>query len=185
MTRFRIRPTVEDDWRDLRALRLEMLSDTPRAYAETLAHARSLAEEEWRMRALRSQNPHSTQLVAVDGRTGRWAGTMAGYVDEHDGTRRTLLVGVYVSPAQRGGTLARALLAAVEEWAAGEGDRLFLNVHEDNARAIAFYESCGFRRTGSTHPYVLDASEREVEMVKDLSPVRSRERGARRSGPLS
>ena len=42
---------AERDWAHLRALRLEMLADTPLAFLETLDDARAEPESQWRARA--------------------------------------------------------------------------------------------------------------------------------------
>ena len=162
-----IRSTTEDDWRELRALRLEMLEDTPHAYVETLQTALELDEAEWRMRGRRGHSETGTAKVAIDG-DGRWVGTMGGYVP--DPQTGPLLVGVYVTPALRGrgAGVADALLDAIETWAADHGSTLRLHVHEDNERALAFYRRRGYVLTGGSEPYVLDASQRELEMVRSL-----------------
>ncbi|MDQ1513892.1 MAG: hypothetical protein QOC59_1734, partial [Microbacteriaceae bacterium] len=49
--RFTVRPTEEDDWQAVRALRLEMLQDTPIAYLETFEQALDRPEAHWRDRA--------------------------------------------------------------------------------------------------------------------------------------
>ncbi len=158
-----IRTTTEHDWEQVRTLRLEALADTPLAFGEHLVDAEKHGESEWRMRGARGTNPHSVFLVAIDD-DGRWVGTMAGYVDRSV----PMLVGVYVSPSVRGTGVAEALLAGIEEWALTEGDMLLLHVHEENPRARAFYAKAGYIENGVTHPYVLDPSAREVEMVKLL-----------------
>jgi ribosomal protein S18 acetylase RimI-like enzyme len=58
------------------------------------------------------------------------------------------------------------MLDAVTAWARGTAQvpRLLLDVHESNARAIAFYERRGFVRTGHTAPYPLDLTADELEM---------------------
>jgi len=167
--RIEVRATTADDWQQVRALRLEMLADTPIAFGETLEAAQRVTEAGWRERGRRGANPHSTALVAIDLDTGAWAGIMGGYVDDAVGSK-PLLVGVYVSPAYRGKNshVTDLLLAGVEEWARGEGDELLLHVHESNPRAIAAYERRGFHATGVTVPYVLDPSTRELEMRKRL-----------------
>jgi GNAT superfamily N-acetyltransferase len=157
---FTIIQTTADNWERVRDLRLEMLADTPLAYIETLETARGHSEQEWRMRGARGS------LVAVDDATGRWVGS-AGVVISN---AVPLLVGVYVSPSHRGrelGVLA-ALVARVEEWSRAHGGTLALRVHEDNPRARRAYERLGFALTGATFPYELDATQREVEMVKLL-----------------
>jgi len=47
--------------------------------------------------------------------------------------------------------------------------RLLLEVHESNARAIAYYERRGFTRTGNTVPYPLDPTANELEMELPLT----------------
>lgn len=164
---YRVRRTEEDDWREVRALRLEMLRDTPIAFGETLQDALGHAESEWRMRAARGTAAHGTVLVAIDP-TGRWVGTMGGYVP--DPATGPLLVGVYVTPDHRGreAGVFDTLLGAIETWARGEGPVLTLHVHEDNSRARAAYLRRGFTETGHRVQYVLDSSATEIEMVKTL-----------------
>lgn len=161
-----IRTTNEDDWREWRELRLEMLRDTPLAYAETLEHALTVDEAGWRARAARGTSPRQTSIVAIDGQ--RWVGHMGGYIP--DATSGPLLVGVYVAPSHRGerAGVSRLLLDAVERWAVGYGDTLRLEVHEDNPRAIRFYEKLGFTLTGRSREYELEPGGLELEMIKPL-----------------
>lgn len=162
---FTIRRTDEADWREVRELRLDMLRDTPIAFGQTLEDALGHDEAEWRMRAQRGTAPHGIVVVAIDD-SGRWVGTMGGYVP--DAAAGPLLVGVYVAPGFRGGELGvtDALLGAVEEWARTEGSRLSLHVHEDNARARVAYERRGFVATGGTIPSALFPDKIELEMSK-------------------
>jgi len=164
---FLIRATLVDDWREVRDLRLEMLRDTPIAFGETEQDALAYSDSEWRMRAARGTAEHGIALVAIDP-AGRWVGTMGGYLP--DPTTGPLLVGVYVTPEYRGRETGvfDALLAAIQDWARSEGDRLTLHVHEDNSRARAAYLRRGFTETGHRVPYILDAGAREIEMVKPL-----------------
>lgn len=161
-----IRRTTADDWREYRALRLEMLADTPIAYGETLAAAELRDEAGWRERAARGEDPRQTLLAAISG--GRWVGTMAGYIS--DQATGAMLVAVYVAPDFRGedAGVADALLAGVEAWALGFGDTLTLEVHEANPRAIRFYERHGFALTGHRREYELPPGGLELEMRKRL-----------------
>lgn len=163
---YSLRPTVDADWQEVRDLRLEMIRDSPTAYMESLEEALGRDEAEWRMRGRRGSAEHGIAVAAIDA-TGRWIGTMAGYVDPAVGA---LLVGVYVTPDYRGRGpgVTDALLAAVEAWARTEGERLTLHVHEHNARARAAYEHRGFVLTGNAIPYNLDPSTDELEMIKSL-----------------
>jgi len=158
-----IRRTVEDDWHSVRALRLEMLRDTPLAYLESLADAKKHDEPEWRMRAARGSSGTSVALAAIRGIT--WIGTMGAYVPAPG--REPVLVGVYVSPDFRGtrAGVADALLDGIEAWVLERGATGYtLEVHEKNPRARAYYERRGFTLTGRTLPYPLDPSGRELEL---------------------
>jgi ribosomal protein S18 acetylase RimI-like enzyme len=161
-----IRTTRETDWPAVRALRLEMLRDTPIAFGDTLERALEYGEAEWRTRARRGEAREQTVLVAIEGE--RWVGTMGCYVP--DAATGPLLVGVYVSPDRRGEAagVTRALLDEIERWAAERSDTLRLEVHEDNARARRFYEKLGFAYTGYRRPYELEPGGLELEMEKRL-----------------
>jgi GNAT superfamily N-acetyltransferase len=165
-------PMRPEQWRELRALRLEMLADSPLAYVESLESAQRVGEQEWQDRARRYTAAPSVNLVAVapaGGSAGQWVGTMSGYVDEPSG--RPWLVAVYVAPEHRGRDrgVADALLDGIEDWARRGGHpQLWLEVHEDNPRAHGFYLRRGYRFTGATRPYDLDPATREREMVRAL-----------------
>ncbi len=163
-----IRSIAEEDWREYRDLRLEMLKDFPIAYGETFEHASRQFETEWRMRSRRGQEPRSCLIAAIDDATMNWVGTMGGYLPPNG---VPLLVGVYVAPSHRGARagVAEALLQTVEEWARGYGDALELDVHEDNPRAIRFYEKNGFHDTGRRLTYDLPPGGLEWRMAKPLA----------------
>ncbi len=161
---FSIRPTTEDDWREVRALRLEMLRDTPLGFAETHETALTHDEATWRLRGARGTAAASAAFVAIAD-DGRWVGTMSGFVDNG----APMLVGVYVTPDFRGDSgVADALLAGVEHWGRQFGEALTLHVHADNLRARRYYEKRGYTATGVTVPYILNAAETELEMSKPL-----------------
>jgi GNAT superfamily N-acetyltransferase len=168
MTVWRVRPSVEADWRAYRDLRLEMLVDTPIAFTETLDHARLHPDEHWRARA--ANRGSTSRLFAAVAEDGSWLGTMGGY--QSAGMPNPLLVGVYVTPEFRGADagVTDALLDAVIDWAEGRGERLLLEVHEQNVRAILYYVRRGFEPTGVRVPYPLDRTADELEMALPLAP---------------
>jgi GNAT superfamily N-acetyltransferase len=169
-TGIQVRRTRAGDWEAYRALRLEMLADTPLAFGESLANAQAWDEAEWRMRAARGEASDQILVAAIDHAAHRWVGTMGGFVASGPDVAAPLLVGVYVSPDYRGRALgvAPAMLAAVEQWATTIHPVLYLHVHEDNPRATAFYLRSGYRFTGKVERYALNPHQREFEMVKDL-----------------
>ncbi|MFC9917544.1 GNAT family N-acetyltransferase [Agromyces binzhouensis] len=161
-----IRTTREDDWREVRDLRLEMLRDTPIAFGDRYERAIEFDESEWRTRAKRGESATQTVIVAIE--DDRWVGTMGCFVP--DAATGPLLVGVYVTPDRRGGGsgVTDALLDEIERWAAGRADTLRLEVHEDNPRARRYYERRGFSYTGHSREYELEPGGLELEMVKRL-----------------
>jgi GNAT superfamily N-acetyltransferase len=163
VTAFAVREVVEADWVRWRALRLEMLADTPIAYLETLATAEGHPVSHWKRHA--RGRPNGVKLVA-EATDGRWLGTMSGILAEGV----PMLVAVYVAPGERGSAagVTDALLAAIESWAMRHGDELRLEVNELNGRAIEAYRRRGFVLTGRTAPYPLDPPSLELEMVKPL-----------------
>jgi GNAT superfamily N-acetyltransferase len=163
---FEVRRMIEDDWERYRAIRLEMLADTPSAFGETLASAESRDEVAWRDRLAASQGDSSVRFAAVL-TSGDWSGAIGGYIKLNAGPG---LVGVYVAPRFRGDDrgVTSALIAAVEDWARGHADSIRLDVHESNTRARKAYAKRGYVETGHTQPYPLDPMQFEVEMVKQL-----------------
>jgi ribosomal protein S18 acetylase RimI-like enzyme len=165
---FTIRPILEQDWAEYRAIRLKMLAEIPLAFGETLHTAERRTEAAWRARV--QPVGGGIRLVAVDESNGRWAGTMGGVRSGGPGVSGAVLVGVYVDPDYRGASrgVTDALLAAVEDWARESSTTLTLRVHEENSRARSAYRRRGFEENGRTAPYPLDPSQRELEMVKPL-----------------
>lgn len=163
-----IRTTRDDDWQQVRDLRLEMLADEPMAYAESLEDARKLQEPDWRLRGARGQAETGTAVVAVAD-DGRWVGGMGCFIPEDP--KDPLLVGVYVAPDYRGSAhgVAEALLDAIKAWAAARGNLLRLEVHQDNLRAQRFYLRQGFTFTGAKRPYNLNPDQAELEMSCPLA----------------
>ncbi|WP_203567078.1 GNAT family N-acetyltransferase [Aestuariimicrobium ganziense] len=155
-----------DDWEHARDLRLEMLADSPLAFLERHGDALERSDDAWRELHLRRLAPNSRSVALADD-TGRWLGQMVVIDDRPSG--RAWLVAVYLTPALRGTRAAAAMLEAVVDWARERGkDALWLEVHEHNPRAIAFYTRHGFVDTGGRRPYPLDESADEVEMRLDL-----------------
>jgi RimJ/RimL family protein N-acetyltransferase len=131
-----VRRALPEDWRELRALRLRALADSPDAFLTTLDEARARTDSEWR------EWVESTVVFVDDEFTG-----MAGGFVQEDGI--PMLIGMWVTPERRGTGVAEALARAVIEWARGLGaSRIVLWVVIGNAAAERFYERIGFAPTG-------------------------------------
>ena len=149
------------EWREIRDLRIEAVGDPAAeiAFLTTVAQERAHDDDFWRHRAAgASLSDSAAQFIAEDG--SGWVGTVtvllreegtADHVGRAVSHARADIVGVYVSPRQRGTSLLGRLVDAAAEWAEERGvPELSLDVHRDNARARAAYRRLGFVPTGET-----------------------------------
>jgi ribosomal protein S18 acetylase RimI-like enzyme len=133
-----IRPTTEDDWQALKAVRLAALLDAPTAFGVSHRTAAAYTEAEWRQRA--AVGGTAFWLAFDDG--GAPVGMIGGAVD---GQGHYNLIGMWVAHAQRGSGAARQLVDAVKARAIELGHkRIVLDVAPENARAARFYQNQGF-----------------------------------------
>lgn len=151
----------------IRALRLEMLADSPLAFLETLSQAAARPHTEYRQRIAQvATGDHQAQFVAeLDGRLVGNAGGQASTQDPGS----TIVFAVYVTPACRGTGVLDQLIDQVAGWsrAAGRG-RLVLEVVEGNDRAIRAYERLGFAPTGERNPHPTIPGLFELVMARHL-----------------
>lgn len=172
----RVRRVLAGEGARVRTLRLEALQDPAAgiAFLETYETALGRPATFWDDRAVNAAlSSSSAQFIAELGSS--WVGSVTILVPEpglpdYFGRVReagtALLVAVYIAAEHRGrGVLAR-LVDAGTEWAAGQGcGILFLDVHEDNARARAAYARLGFAPTGRT---IVGQNGRELEMSRPM-----------------
>lgn len=136
----------------MRALRLEMVADTPLAFLETLADAAAFPHAEFAARVARNAaGGQSAQFVAeLDGRFVAHAGGIASI----DDPKVTLIFAVYVTPAHRGSGVLADLIDAIAAWSRAAGrPELLLEVVVGNDRAVRAYERLGFTDAGVRLPH--------------------------------
>lgn len=160
MTVRRIRP---QDAARMRALRLEMLADSPLAFLEKLADAAARPHAEFAARVARNATgPYCAQFVAD---TGRRLVGHAGGMAAPDEPGVTVIFAVYVTPAHRGTGLVERLIDAVAAWSRACGrPELLLEVVVGNYRAIRAYERLGFVDTGIRMPHPVLPALTELQM---------------------
>jgi ribosomal-protein-alanine N-acetyltransferase len=95
---------------------------------------------------------------------------LLGYFVAMKGVDEVHLLNITVAPGYQRQGWARVMLDALAIWARGQGaDWLWLEVRESNARAIAVYESHGYRRVGlRKNYYPADHGQREHAVVMSL-----------------
>lgn len=152
------------DWERYRALRLEMLRDSPMAYGHRLVDVERWDDERWRVRAASNAMPDAAWSVAV-AEDGTWLGQACArrFGD------RLYVVEVYVTPSLRGSGVASDLLHEMRRWGRAHGfEELWLDVAEPQTAARRFYEREGFEATGVQTPHEHVPGVHEVEMVARL-----------------
>ncbi|MET8147526.1 GNAT family N-acetyltransferase [Actinoplanes sp. NPDC049668] len=147
----------------MRALRLEMLADSPLAFLETVAQAAARPHADFRRRIVQaSSGSQLAQFVADPG--GRLIGHAGGTVlpEEPDAT---VIFAVYVTPAHRGSGMLAELIEAVAQWSASIGrNELMLEVVVGNDRAVRAYERLGFVDGGKRVPHPVIPALTELQM---------------------
>jgi predicted GNAT family acetyltransferase len=145
------RVRVEDAAR-VRALRLEMLADSPLAFLETLADAAARPHDEYRARiAAMAAGNERAQFVAE---AGGGLIAHAGGLGWHDDPVTTVVFAVYVTPEYRGTGVLSRLVEAVADWSRAAGrPQLLIEVVVGNDRAVRAYERLGFVDTGERVPH--------------------------------
>ena len=163
-----VRRVSEEDWREVREVRLAALADSPSAFGSTLSEERAHDEDDWR-----EWCGSSAVFVARDGEVP--VGMVAGFDGASPAERR--LVALWVHPDHRGAGVASALLAAVEDWARADGaDRLLLWVADGNGTARRLYGRHGFAASGrhQTLPSDPDVDEEQLRLVLGRGAVGDR-----------
>ena len=160
---FTVHRVTPGDAARMRALRLEMLADSPLAFLETLAQAAARPHADYRRRIVQaSTGGQLAQFVADPG--GRLIGHAGGTVlPEEPGA--TVVFAVYITPAQRGRGVLGDLVEAVAGWSVAMGRReLMLEVVVGNDRAVRAYERLGFEDTGVRVPHPIVPGLLELQM---------------------
>ncbi|MFD5427788.1 GNAT family N-acetyltransferase [Streptomyces sp. NPDC127084] len=173
-----IRAIHADEWEKARDLRLKALQDpaAPLAFLETHAQAADRPDDFWRERASSAAEGVWVKQFIAEAADGRWDGTVTVLVERPEDEARfgeaatveqTHLVAVFVRPEARGRGLADGLFRTAVDWSWSLKDpwikRVRLYVHEDNARAEAFYRRIGFVPSGGKSPVPGDGTAMEVE----------------------
>lgn len=162
-TRATVRRVRLQDAARMRALRLEMLADTPLAFLETLAEAAALPHDEFADRIARSSIGHfcAQYIAEVD---GRFVGHAGGIMSPDD-PKLTIVFAVYITPAHRGTGMLARLVEGVAAWSRSVGrPDLMLEVVVGNDRALKAYERLGFVDTGVRVPHPVIPVLTELQM---------------------
>jgi RimJ/RimL family protein N-acetyltransferase len=162
-----VRRVTRADAARMRALRLEMLADSPLAFLETVAQAAARSHDGYRQRIARAATGGQlAQFIADPG--GPLIGHAGGTVLPEE-PEVTVVFAVYLTPAYRGGKVLAELIDAVADWSRASGrDRLMLEVVVGNDRAVRAYEKLGFTDTGDRLPHPVVPGLQELRMRRRI-----------------
>jgi len=157
-----VRNVRSDEWNVWRDMRFEALADSPDAFVETLAVARSRPEDSW-SEYTGSAGTQVRQLLFAE-ENNMPVGMMA-VIQSATERSQVNLVSMWVKPAARGRGHGRALVEAAIAWASGRGaNKLVLRVSQTCLAAIRLYTGMGFSDTGERAPLRVGADLRTQRM---------------------
>jgi RimJ/RimL family protein N-acetyltransferase len=172
---FTVHRVTPADAARMRALRLEMLADSPLAFLETLAQAAARPHEDYRRRIVQASAGRAVAqfiadpliagpLVAGPGPRARLIGHAGGTVLPEE-PHVTVVFAVYITPERRGGPVLAEMIDAVARWSRSVGrPELMLEVVVGNDRAVRAYERLGFVETGVRVPHPVIPALTELQM---------------------
>ena len=169
MGSWNVHRVTADDAARMRALRLEMLADSPLAFLETLAAAAARSHESYRQRIVQAARGNTIASFVADAGAGEPLIGHAGGTVAPEFPGETLIFAVYVTPAWRGGKVVADLIEAVADWSRAAGRRrAMLEVVVGNDRALRAYEKLGFTDTGERVPHPVIPALTELRMRRSL-----------------
>lgn len=132
------------------------MMSSPEVYAN-LMQLPFPSEERWRARIEEFAAPDRTDLQLVAERDGRVVGSLGLHPATQIRRRHVAMLGISVDPVCHGQGVGRALMQAACDYADGWAQilRIELTVFCDNARAMALYQSFGFRLEGTHRGYAM------------------------------
>lgn len=151
-----VRVLEEDEWQLYRRARLAALEDAPEAFGARFQDEASYGDDVWRDRMIRAR-----RLVAE--RADQPVG-LVGLGRHEDDPETCEVFGLWTASSARGEHAAGALVYAAAQKGAEDGYRaLYFWAGSNNAAAVGFASSFGFRPSGERRPARAAASDTEED----------------------
>lgn len=166
MADIEVRLLGDDEWQSYRGVRLAALRDAPEAFVAGFEDEASRGEAYWRERMIRA---HRIVAEREDGPVGV---VCLGLHNEDPEAGEVF--GLWTAPMVRGTRVARGLVSTAAQKAAEDGCRLlYFWAGSDNASAVGFASSFGFRPTGERRPVRVagGATEKDADEVAMVLPL--------------
>lgn len=150
-----------DGWRALREVRLAALRDSPQAFWASWKDEHRYAPDDW----VRFTRTVAWFVAVQDVTPGRPSVGLVGCLQRAEFPDEPEVIGMWVSPGERGTGAADLLIGAAHGWALSEGaTSIALWVVDGNERARRFYQRHGYRSTGEEAPLPAGRPGREQRM---------------------
>lgn len=150
------------DWRELRAIRLEALRSEPAAYSSSYEATRAWSDDVWRRRLA---DDRRLQLLARV--QGHPIGIVGGYLGSDEGNDSVAMVfGMFVTSEHRGRGVGTPLIDRLSAFPHISTIRLGVTETQDPARRL--YESMGFQVVGKTEEGIVVDGRRYDELIMEL-----------------
>lgn len=131
----------ENEWLDLKEIRLASLKEAPAAFSVQYSDAIEFSDNEWKQRASGDNGPNFFIGYVLNEAVGLIGGVFAN--DEFE------LISMWVAPDHRGTGVGEGLVHMLQNYARGEGHTaIVLMVSPSNKRACGLYQKCGFEVFG-------------------------------------
>lgn len=166
MADIKVRLLGADEWQLYREVRLAALRDAPEAFVARFEDEAAHSEEFWRERMIRAH-----RFVAARGDEAVGVVSL-GLHDEDPETGEVF--GLWTAPSARRGRVARSLVSTAARQAAEDGCRLlYFWAGSDNASAVGFASSFGFRPTSNRRPVrvAAGAAAKDADEVAMVLPL--------------
>lgn len=132
---------TENDWEDLKEIRLSSLKESPEAFGLSYLEVSQYTPEDWRLRASGTEGLRFLLAYINEVPAGIIGGVFAN--DEYE------LISMCVSPKFRRNSVGIRLVDALKEYAAEQGhSEIVLRVSPSNISACDLYTKCGFSVVG-------------------------------------
>lgn len=166
MVDIKVRLLAKDEWQLYREVRLAALHEAPEAFVARLEEEKSYSDEFWRERANRA---HRVIAERGDEPVG-----VIGLGMHNQDPQTGEVFGLWTAPTVRGQRVAWRLVETASQQAAEDGYRqLYFWAGSDNASAVGFASSFGFRPTEERRPVrVADGvTEKDADEVAMVLPL--------------
>jgi ribosomal protein S18 acetylase RimI-like enzyme len=166
-----IRPIQTADWPIVRAMTIQMLTDAPHAFGETLPEAQARTSEEWTQWAGHFADMTQARAFVAEDEVGACGFVCVDAADPRPPQGTALVSRLWVAQHQRGTGLGKALMEAATQWAVAHGaDQIALGVTEVNQEVLKFYQHLGYSDTGLRAPWPADPSKNIIILGRQLRP---------------